>query len=337
MRGRWRNLLIGACVLSFILLLGFFNITKPRILILHSASENSQWALKVDVGMRETLAKNRRPVTVEWRYMGVTAPADPRRVREAVAEATRVIDQLDPDLIIAVDDEANALVASQFVGRKSPRILYVSVNRPPADYGYPSANNVSGIAEDPPWQAMRDAIATLIPGKAARIAALGVQTVTGEAELRSLRAFDWGPLTLEQTALVSTASDWQSFVSHTDADVLLVLDTQDLPGERGALVSAADLAQWTQDHAKPLPIGLHTEFVNYGGALAISPPPDDFGERAIQLALDWLDDRTTPGPPPVVSSPHFEVAVRQGLIASHGLTLPAIYLEAARENGTLIP
>lgn len=336
MRRLWRDLLIGSCLLSFILLLGFFNVNKPRILVLHSALETSPWAYKVDVGMRETLAKNRRPITVDWHYMGVTAPDNPRQVREAVVEANRAIDRLDPDLIIAVDDEANSLVARQFVGRESPRILYVSVNRPPADYGYPGARNVSGVAEDLPWQAVRDATHTLFPGRAARVAAVGVQTVTGEGELQGLRAFNWGQLVLADTALVSNASDWKSFVSRSDADVLLLLDTQDLPDGNGNLVSAADLARWTQDTAKPLPIGLHTDFVNYGGGLAISPPPDNFGEQAIQLALDWLDDRSTPGPPPVLSSSHFEVAVRQHLLAQRQLSLPTIYLEAARENGTLL-
>jgi hypothetical protein len=336
MRSLWRNLLIGACLLSFVLLLGFFNITKPRILVLHSAAEGSPWADKVDVGMRETLADNRRPITVEWRYMAITAPADPRRVREAVAEANRAIDRMDPDLIIAVDDEANSLVARQFVGRESPRILYVSVNGPPADYGFPGARNVSGVSEQLPWQAVRDAVAALFPGRPARVAALGVQTASGNAELSSLRAFDWGPLDVAETALVSNTSEWKAFVTRSHADVLLVLDTQDLPDEDGVLVSAADLALWTQHNAKALPIGLHTDFVKHGGGFAIAPPPDDYGEQAIRLALDWLDDRTTPGPPAVVTSSHFEVAVRQHLLADRKLTLPTIYLEAARENGTLL-
>lgn len=335
MKRLWQNLLIGSCLASFILLLGFFNVNKPRILVLHSALETSPWSYKVDVGMRETLATNRRPITVDWHYMGVTAPEDPRRVREAVAKANRAIDRLDPDLIIAVDDEANSLVARKFVGRESPRILYVSINHPPIDYGYLGARNVSGIAENLPWRAVRDAVRTLFPDRAARIAALGISTVTGEGELLGLHAFDWGPLDIAST-LVSNASEWKSFVTHSDADVLLILDTQALPDGDGNLVSAADLSRWTQDNAKPLPIGLHTDFVNYGGGLAISPAPDNFGEEAIRLALDWLDDRATPGAPPVLTSSHFEVAIRQRLLAQRRLALPTIYLEAARENGTLL-
>jgi hypothetical protein len=57
----------------------------------------------------------------------------------------------------------------------------------------------------------------------------------------------------------------------------------------------------------------------------------------IGLALDWLDDRQTPGPPPPVESSHFDVAIRQTASTQRGIVLPPIYLEAARGNGTLLP
>ena len=55
----------------------------------------------------------------------------------------------------------------------------------------------------------------------------------------------------------------------------------------------------------------------------------------MQLALDWLDDRSSPGPPAAAVSEHFEVGIRQTELAKRGVALPPIYLEAARENGTL--
>jgi hypothetical protein len=110
-------------------------------------------------------------------------------------------------------------------------------------------------------------------------------------------------------ALVATAGAWREFVGRSaGADVLLVLGAQDLPDQAGAVVSGADLSRWTQDNAQPLPIGVQGDFVTDGGGLSFSPPPDDYGQRAIGLALDWLDERRTPGPPPPVESSHFDVA-----------------------------
>jgi hypothetical protein len=332
------NLLIGAVIVAFVVLLGFFNVTKPRILVLHSAAQDSPWVQQVDRGMREALKQNRRPVSVEWNYLGLGAPAFLRSPEEASAQARRAIEQFKPDVLIAVDDEANSLVARDYVGRETPRILYVSVDRPPAAFGYQGAQNVSGIAEQLPWGAVRDAVTDLFPGRSPTAAVVGVDNETDRAELAQLEAFDWGPVTVSMKALVTTAGAWREVVGRSaGADVLLVLGAQDLPDQAGGVVSAAELNRWTEDNAQPFPIGVQGDFVADGGGLSFSPPPDDYGQQAIGLALDWLDDRQTPGPPPPVESSHFDVAVRQAALTQRGIVLPPIYLEAARGNGTLLP
>lgn len=333
---RLKKLLVIGCLLSFVLLLGFFNESKPRILVLHSGSEQSPWVQQVDRGMRAALEANRRPVTVEWMYMDVTAPDAGRPAGPAQAQARRAIAREDPAIVIAVDDEANELVARDYVGRQDPRILYLALDRPPADYGYVGVPNVSGIAERLPFNGVRDAITTLFPGRRPTVSIIGVDSITGRAEMAQVQSFDWGPVELTSTRLVATGGAWRDSVAAArDSDVLVVLSCQDLPDGGDAVFTAANAAQWTQDNAKPLPIGTQVDFVVNGGALSFSPPPDDNGRSAIQLALDWLDARQTPGPPPPVESAHFEVALRQGALARRGFALPGIYLEAARENGNL--
>lgn len=336
MKKTWTTALALACLVSFVALLGFFNETKPRILVLHSSGERSPWAQEVDRGMRDALQANRRPVTVEWMYMDVAASHAGRETGSAQAEARRAIAREDPAVLIAVDDEANQLVARDYVGRPNPRILYVSVDQPPAEYGYAGAVNVSGISERLPFAAIRDAVASAFPDRKTVLSIVGVDGVTGRAEMAQARAFDWGPLELGATQLASTAGQWRDFVSHgARSDVLVVLSCQDLPDGNGTVSTAADVGRWTQEHATALPIGTQVDYVLNGGALSFSPPPDDYGRKAIELALDWLDDRSTPGPPQAVESTHFQVAIREQALARRGVSLPPIYIEAARESGTL--
>ena len=336
MTNLWKNLLIGGFLAAFLILRGFFNATKPRILVLHSAGADSSWAQQVDRGMNEALARNRRPLSIERNYLGLDYPATPRRVEEARAESRRAVARFQPDVLIAVDDEANSLVARDYVGRERPRILYVSLNRPPADFGYAGAANVSGIAEQLPFAAVRDVVLDLFPGRTPTVAVIGVENESGAAEMTQARAFAWSPLSVDEAALVATAEDWRAFVQRVAAaDVLLVLGTHDLPGEGGVTVRAAEINRWTEEQARPLPIGTQVNFVEDGGSLSFSPPPDESGSRAIGLALDWLDARDTPGAPRALVSDHFEVAVRPVRLRERGLVLPPIYLEAARENGTL--
>jgi len=335
MSALWKNLLVGGFIVAFVTLLGFFNATKPRIMVLHSAAQDSSWARHFDRGVRDMLGNNRRPLRVEWHYLGVDSPTASRRTGEARAGARRAIARFNPNLLIAVDDEANSLVARDYVGRARPLILYVSLNRPPADFGYAGASNVSGIAEQLPLAAVRDSLAHLFPGRAPTVAILGVDNETGRAEMAQARNFRWDSAVVLASALVSTAEQWRDFVASNTSDVLLVLGTHALPDAGGRVATAAEINRWTQENSSSLPIGTQVNFVEDGGGLSFSPPPDDSGAKAIELALDWLDNRDTPGAPPPVISDHFEVAVRPSLLAQRGVRLPPIYLEAARENGTL--
>ncbi|MGA0849639.1 MAG: ABC transporter substrate-binding protein [Chthoniobacterales bacterium] len=331
----WKNLLVGGFLAAFVILLGFFNATKPRILVLHSAAQDSSWARQVDRGMREALAGQRRPLSIEWHYLGVDSPAAARRMAEARAGASRAMARFNPDVLIAVDDEANSLVAREYVGRDRPRILYVSLNRPPADFGYAGARNVSGISEQLPLAAIRDAARDLFPDRVPSLAVIGVDNETGRAEMAQVTAFDWSPLVVGETLLAANADEWRTFAARTTADILLVLGTHDLPDGEGNVVTAAEINRWTQENASAFPIGTQVNFVEDGGGLSFSPPPDDSGAKAIELALDWLDNRSTPGAPAPVVSDHFEVGVRPEALAARGIALPPIYLEAARENGSL--
>lgn len=337
MSALWKNLLVAGFLVAFVVLLGFFNATKPRIFVLHSSSQDSPWARQVDRGMRQALDRNRRPLSVEWHYLGMDASGAAGEFNEARTQARRGISRSNPDLIIAVDDEANSLVAREYVGRERPRILYVSLNRPPEEFGYGNATNVSGIAEQLALSAIRDAVGAIAPGRNPVIHFLGVDSETGRAEMEQAKAFDWSPLQPGESALVSQAGDWRGFVQRTGPeDILLLLGTKALADENG-MITAAGLNRWTQENSPALPIGTQVDFVEDGGGLSFSPPPDDYGEKAIELALDWLDERDdSTAPPPVVSS-HFEVAVRSGTLARRKVVLPPIYFEAARENGTLYP
>lgn len=335
-----RSLLVAAALAGFIGLLIAFNAAKPRILVLHSGDESSRWVADVDAGLRVELAANRRPVAVAWHYLRLPRHTRADARAAALAAARRAIARQDPDILIAVDDEANQSVASRYVGRPRPRIVYASIDQPPATYGYAAAANVSGIVEELPLAAVRDAASAIHPRAPVRIGAIAVASATGRAERMQVERFDWAPHTLVATATVEHYADWRRFVEDTadGLDILLVLSFLGLArdADDGAPVEAAEIARWVEEHAQPLPIGLHVDYVVAGGGLSISPPPADYGRRAMRLALDWLAAPVTAPPPGPLASAHFDVAVRQARLAARRIELPAIYIEAARVVGGLI-
>ena len=58
-------------------------------------------------------------------------------------------------------------------------------------------------------------------------------------------------------------------------------------------------------------------------------------QQRVQEEQKRAREKRDTGAPPALVSDHFEVAVRPVRLRERGLVFPAIYLEAARENGTL--
>jgi hypothetical protein len=344
----WKHGLVGLFLVGCAGALTAFNATKPRVLVLHAGAETTAWVRGVDAGIDAVLAANRRPLAVQRHYMRLDRVTRPESRAAAAAEARMAIERFDPDILLAVDDESNEAVASRHADQERPRIVYVSIDQPPERYGYHGLTvgrgrdtirrNVTGIREELPLAAIRDAVSAIHGGRA-RIAALGIDSDTGRAERIQVEAFDWSPHALTAVGTAGDLAAWQRFVAAeaAGADVLLVLSSAGLAraAGRGETVDGAEVASWVEAEATPLPIGVHAGFVADGGGLAISPAATDYGSRAMTMALAWLDAPAGPPPRPETSG-HFDVAVAPERLAARGVVLPAIYAEAARAAGALV-
>lgn len=354
-----RGWLIALFAVGGFLALSSFNARRPRVLVLHSGSEDSLWVKDVDLGMTRELQRDRRPIQLSRQYLRLDQPEAGREVRRlAIQDAERAIARLRPDILIAVDDEANALVARKQLSVPGPKVLYVSIDQTPAAYGYDRDERVTGISEELPLAAVRDALSDLLgpglvelsrrasgvadnPGTPAepgpgrlRVAAVARDNETGRAELEQVAAFDWSPHLAGPVAAARDWVQWQKQVRRLadEADVILVLSYHGLPrgGGHAEWVSGEELALWMEQESERLPVGLHVGYVADGGGFSIAPAPLDYGEGAMRMALEWLDPVRRGRLPAAWRSVHFDVALRAGKLTQRGLHLPPIYAEAAR-------
>jgi hypothetical protein len=281
---------------------------------------------------------------VHWYYLGLERSPRKDGWQDAATQARRAIEQLRPHVVLAVDDEAQAYVARHYTvpvgspqtANPTTRIVYVAIDSQPASYGYDSAPNVSGVLERLPLAAIRETLLTLRNGQPARLAVIGLADPTGFAEIQQVQAFDWGPHRLVAAQVLPDFAAWQQTIPRLDslADVLIVLSFGGLPQGGGVSTptTVQEVASWIETHAKALPIGVDTTFVEGGGGLAISPSPREMGEASMQMSLDWLRDvaKGRPAAPPVVTGRHYRVALRESALRARGVSLPSIYVEAAR-------
>jgi len=340
-----RTLMIVGFIVGGLLALTGFRASLPRILILHSGNEGTAWVRGVDLAFDRELQGSRRPIHVDRHYLRLDEPGtSPETVRIRVQDVRRAIARSKPDMLIAVDDEANELVGRHLADRPGLRLLYVSINQSPSRYGYEGRVSITGLAETLPLVAVRDAIEALrgpppfTPGndvrRPLRVAALARDSNTGRAELEQVRQFGWAPLQLVGTAAVTDFDHWKRACESWSgkADVVLVLSYRGLPLEAGSKepVSGAELAEWMERECRPVPIGMLSGYVTDGGGLSIAPSPAEYGKLAMGMALEWIGSDPPPTSPAARQVSHFDVALRAGLLGRRGLQLPPLYIEAAR-------
>lgn len=343
-RSRTENLLIGLCLLVLMGLLGWFNITKPRILILHSYDPGYAWVRDVNVGLNRVLTERYR-YQLRWHYMDTK-----RRPSEAFKEnagiaARNVIAEMQPDVVIALDDDAQKYAARFFINDAHTQIVFAGVNNQASDYGYDRAQNVTGILERLPLSAIKEALQASGNFKhldrPVRIAFLGDQSESVHGDLLQLRAFDWAPMHLQATSQIATWPEWQARVKNlaTTADVILMMGYRRIYRSAGhsELVPPQEVVTWSEANSAIPVISGNAFFTEDGGMLAIGTSPYEQGEEAARKALQIVLEGKQAHDLPITKAEQFIVTMNGTKMRRRGFELPRVYEAAARTGDKYRP
>lgn len=325
----------------------WYSMHKPSILIVHSYAPDYAWVRDVDSGLARVLDARWR-YKVRWYYMDTKRHPSEAHKRSAGRAARHVIEATRPDIVIAIDDDAQQFVARHFINDARLRIVFAGVNRQARHYGYDRAANVTGILEPIPLAALREALHSATSAGRAwtgqqgmRLAFLGDQSATTGGDLERVRQFDWQPLQRGAVSQVATWAQWQAAVlaAGRDHDVLL------LAGYRGLAQSSSDptlvppsvVVAWTEAHS-PLPVvGVNAFYVEDGGMLALGASPWEQGEVAGARALALLFRSADMAALPMTESQQFVVSMSGARMRARGFALPRVYEAAARSGNLYLP
>ena len=331
--------LVLAFLLVALLLLAVFNNGKPRVLVLHSGQRDALTVQKIDEGLREGLSRNRQPLSLRFHYLGIDRLPDEDHREDAAKMGLRTIEQFDPDLVIAVDDEAQQYVMRRYGGRSRPKLVYAAIDQQPRAYGYVGLANVTGAMETLPLDAIRDTLLQVRQGQPTRLAVIGGPGSTSQGQMAQVQAHDWAPHVLVNVQAPADWVTWQTAIRALDgkADAVLVLSYEGLQANAGLAthVPPEQVAVWTEAHAVPLPISVDVSYTQLGGGLSLGPSARMMGELAAEQALLWLKAAPGDGPPSrqatqMVPENHYSVALRASALQARHLSLPSVYTEAAR-------
>lgn len=333
------TLLVSCFLLLSLLLFGYYNVTRPRVLVLHSYDTELAWTQGVDTALRQGLKALRRPVLTRWHYMNLRGAPSEQYIDTAAASARRAIRDFQPDILVVFDDQAAELTTPELLNRPDVKIVFGGIDDTLAHHGFDKARNTTGILERIPVAALRDAVRHLGKGKPLTIACLGDARILATEEAAQLAAADWSPNTLLPCEQMNDFEEWQTAVKRLEkqADVLFISGYRGL--RRGAdddtdIASPAEIAAWTDENSSMLTLATKSTFVPDGGALAITPSPQEHGEVAAQLVGKLLDG-VPPASIPVAVGKGFAVSVNRERLQRRGFEIPPVYEAVARALGKL--
>jgi hypothetical protein len=272
--------------------------------------------------------------------------SDPDSLRYAGIVARRAIDRFDPKVLIAVDDLAQRLAARFYVDHPRMEIVFAGVNGSVGPYGYEGAENVTGIFERKPLQAVKDLVLTLEQGRAPGGAPVGIRYLMDPSESMArdrnlVESFDWAPLVFEGTDVAQDFEHWQQLVTalpDIDGQYLMIANYRKLRRSQSdpEPVPPDEVMRWTEANS-PIPIiGVNVFNVEDGAAVAVGASPFEQGEVAATLADELLRKHRRGGAIAMVDPRHYVVAINAPALARRGLELPQIYETFARTTFTYV-
>lgn len=332
-----------AVLVFFVLAIGgvlAFNLSKPRILVVHSYHPEFRWTADVEAAMKKEFARARRALHVQHHFIDVFHQDTPAQLRAAVVAAQRAVWREKPDVLMVIDDPAVQHVGRSFFDDPKLKVVFAGVEDDLAESGLLAAGNVTGIVERQPYEALARAISDLLPqaGGGARIALLGDSATQTRVRRDQAREAQWGPHKLAAERLVETPEAWRAAVEElsNEADVILSLGIRGLKWGNGDIEAQSNaLTAWTEREAKVPVLSFKRSFVEAGGMLGLGASPYEHGTEAARLALALVDGKALAALP-IRNGAEITISYNPQRLNRHNIVLPPIYRAFATATDSVV-
>lgn len=128
----------------FVLLMTATAFAGGKVLVVHSYHTGYDWVDSMDEAIKGVL--DEAGAEHKSFYMDTKRKSSANWKKESGELAKKMIAEYSPDVVIAVDDNAQAFVVKEYAGKTGPQFVFSGVNADPEKYGFP-ASNVTGILE----------------------------------------------------------------------------------------------------------------------------------------------------------------------------------------------
>ena len=342
-------------------------------MVVQSYTNEFSWTRDIDHAIHQVL--NKKFYDVRYHYMDTKKHSDSKFKKIAGSLVKKQIDKWSPNVLIAVDDNAQSLVSTCYVDtrqlalseqelrslkKRSPGlgecysnhkkmvVIYAGIGAEPQDYAFVDQKHIGGITERMDIAALSDTLKMVKTGlgkKQLKIIAPVDDSTTSKYNIKN--AFHslsetLAPLDIElEHKVASTLNDWKKNIheanEHADLLLFTLYHTVKCSADEGAKrISPKDLMQWTLLNNSLPAIGAWGFFVEDGGKLSIGVSPFEQGIVAANMAVDYLDRGIYPGVQDVYTTQQSIIYMRENRAQTQGFDLPIIYQNFARATENYI-
>ena len=124
---KFTTLIMATFILTLTGMILYENINKPRILVLHSYSNDYVWTRQINVGLDRVLGKV-QGVDIRYHEMKTKKMSGKGYIDRAGIAAQHAIEVIRPNVIVAIDDNAQKYVAKQYVNNPDIKIVFAGIN-----------------------------------------------------------------------------------------------------------------------------------------------------------------------------------------------------------------
>lgn len=293
-------------------------VSERHVVWVDSYHAEYEWSMAIESGIRSVLEDQGVQITVI--RLDTKRVSDDAVRTDAAAEAYQMIQDLDPDVVIASDDNAQSyLVVPHLKGTERP-VVFAGVNWDATPYGYP-AENVTGMVEIDLVEQLLELMTPIAGGSQVAILSGDTETDRKLASVYNDRFFD-GQLPARYVA--DYAEFKETFLQlQEEVDYLII-------GNYVAISDwdPVDAQSWILENTRIPTCSTQTWVAPYA-LLALGGSGVEQGEWAAQAAVDIMDG-SDPADIPIAENRSGELVVNLEIADAIGLALPTSILRNAR-------
>ncbi len=337
-------------MLSLVFLLSIFipaiymNLSKPRVMIVQSYHPDYAWTRETDIGLKRVV-DSWTDYSVTWHYMDTKRINGKEWLDRSGLITKRAIDQTDPNVLIAVDDFAQDLVAKHYVNSSKMNIVFAGVNGSVDAYNYNNAKNVTGIFEHKLLVPIQEVILTIeqkksLPKLNPKLLYLMDPSDSLKQGRVSIDNFAWAPIQYFGSIIANDFEHWQKLVLSIGkkVDYIIVSNYRKLPRnkEQQVFVNPHEVMQWTEAHSPVPVIGINSFNVEDGAMISVGASPYEQGEVAAKMANKIIKENISANQIPFQQNKMYIIALRKEALLKRHIQLPSIYEAFGRATENFI-